>query len=87
MEALNSSWAPNIPKSASVWTVIEAFKREETLARATNQEAILNVHVAHNAGRTKALEAKMSKLKCLCENFSHMKPIEYLETVDKLMFK
>lgn len=30
-ENFNSTWNPGVPKSASVWTVIDCFKMEESL--------------------------------------------------------
>ena len=85
LEGFNSSWAPSIPKSASVWTVIDAFQREESLARATYSETVRNIHNPHNAARTKAQECKMNQLHSLCENFYQIIPNDYLESIANLL--
>ena len=32
LEAMNSSWAPNVPRSATIWTIVHRFQKEEMLA-------------------------------------------------------
>ena len=81
----NSSWAPNIPKSPSIWTVIEAFIREESLARVTHAEVLRNVQSGQNASRKRSHEIKMFHLLSICENFENTTPKDYLESISSLM--
>ena len=61
-EVFNSSWNPSIPKSASVWTVIECFMNEETLCRLVHSELLRNVHQSHNLTRAQTHAAKMKEI-------------------------
>ena len=80
-EVFNSVWVPSIPKNASLWTILDNFKNEESLARLTHNEVLRNVHVAHNASRKKQHDNKMRELRNICQNFRGFQLAEYLQTV------
>ena len=48
----NAAANPDIPKSASVWTVIECSMNEETLCRLVHSELLRN-HQSHNLTRAR----------------------------------
>ena len=68
-EVFNSTWAPSIPKSATVWTVIEEFKRQESLAREAHNELLRGLHQAHNSSRDKGVKARMHQLHSIVVNY------------------
>ena len=74
-------------KNASIWTVLEAFQREESLARVTNNEAMRNIHDGHNLSRRESMEKRKHEIRSLCENFDVMGVMEYLESVVPIMFE
>ena len=78
-EVFNSTWAPSIPKNASLWTVLDNFKKEESMARLNHAELLRNVHVAHNNSRKLKHTAKMSELHSICVNFKKFQSTEYLK--------
>ena len=84
-EAYNSSWAPGVPKSASVWTVMDCFKKEESLARVTYREAVRGVKQAHNHSRDQKQMNKIRELSAVCKSFGTMTTKMYLEMVTGIM--
>ena len=70
---------PTIPKNASVWTVIESFNKEDSMAKVTRLEDLRGVHQAHNRTRQLNCAARKEELKSICENWSGMEPEQYLE--------
>ena len=60
----NSTWAPNIPKSATVWTVIEESKRRESLAREAHNELPRGLRLAYNLSRDKRPSRLWSRQGC-----------------------
>ena len=68
-EVFNSSWAPSIPKSGTVWSVIEEFRRRESLAREQHNELLRGLHQAHNNSRQKKHSDKMQELYNICANY------------------
>ena len=85
LEAFNSSWTPNVPKSASIWVVIENFIKEESLARATHSESLRNVHSGHNAMRQRSHQVKMEYLHMLCQNYETAESLGYLESIGSVL--
>ena len=81
LEAMNSSWAPTIPRNASVWTVIGKFQKEESNARLTHSEALRGVVESHNRSRSEQQKKKMDELHNLCVNFDKSEICQYLENV------
>ena len=79
LESYNSSWTPTVPKNASVWTVIESFNKEDSMAKVTRLEDLRGVHQAHNRTRQLNCAARKEELKNICENWSRMEPEQYLE--------
>ena len=84
-EVFNSVWVPSIPKNASLWTILDNFKKEESLARLTHNEVLRNVHVAHNASRKKQHDNKMRELCNICQNFRGFQLAEYFQTVANVL--
>ena len=80
-ESYNSSWVPSVPKSSSVWTVIECFKREESMARLTFSETIRGVHQSHNRSRNEHQKTKMMELYNICVNFGKTTPTLYMDMI------
>ena len=68
-EVFNSTWNPSVPKSASIWTVIYCFKKEEALAQITFMEDLWGVHDSHNRSRDDAQQEKMRQLCNVCTQF------------------
>ena len=81
LEAMNSSWAPNVPRSATIWTIVHRFQKEEMLARVTHNETIRGVTESHNNGRSERQRQKMLELQQLCCNFGKCPTEQYLESV------
>ena len=82
-EAYHSSWNPTIPKNASVWTVIESFIKEDSLAKVTHNEVLRGEHQAHNSSRVNNLKAKQKQLHSICENASKYTARNYMEAIQK----
>ena len=84
-EVFNSTWNPSVPKSASIWTVIDCFKKEEALAQLTFRESLRGVHVAHNRSRDEGQTEKMRELHNVCSRYHSMgNKQEYLDLVTSL---
>ena len=74
-EVFNSSWAPSIPKSATVWTVILEFQRREALARAEHNEHLRGLTKAHNSSRDRLHKQRMEELHNICKNINLFKTV------------
>ena len=53
-------------RSATVWSVMEEFKRRESLARAAHNELFRGLHQVHNLSREKRQKEKMEQLYTIC---------------------
>ena len=84
-EVFNSSWNPSIPKSASVWTVIECFMNEETLCRSVHSELLRNVYQSHNLTRARTHAAKMKELRSICTRSDKFTPDLYFDAIASII--
>lgn len=86
-EVFNSTWNPSLPKSASLWTVIDCFKKEDALASITFSEAIRGVHVAHNRSRDEQHQNKMVELHNICLSYDkYILKQDYLDVIVKVCY-
>ena len=81
IEAMNSSWAPTVPRNATVWTVIGKFQKEETNARLTHSEVLRGVVESHNRSHSEQQRLKMDEFHNLCNNFEKSEISQYLDNV------
>ena len=69
VEGLNSTFAPNVPKNASVWTVIICFQKEEMLTRLKYNEALAGEEPSHNKKRKQNHVERMLSLADICRSY------------------
>lgn len=69
IEGLNSAFAPNVPKNATVWSVVLAFQKEEMLTRLKYTEALRGEVQSHNKSRRKLQCERMQSLATTCANY------------------
>ena len=76
---------PDIPKSVSVWTVIECSMNEETLCRLVHSELLRNVHKSHNLTRARTHAAKMKEIRSLCTRSDEFTPDQYFDAIASII--
>jgi len=65
--------------------MIDAFRGEETIARKTFNDAIMNVHRSSNCDRKRIHDNKMYELGNLCENYDQCTFENYLQSIIALL--
>jgi hypothetical protein len=84
-EAFNSAWSRSLEKQASVWAVIKAFEREESLAGNKMRESARGVNMNARPEKVARKELREQELSSLCANFENVPNKEYLKQVAQFM--
>ena len=82
-ESFNNTWTGSLERRASLFNVIDAFKKRDSWSEVTFRENCLavNVNVDERKGRAKERLAMREDLRKLCEN-AHTMPLKtYMEFV------
>lgn len=84
VESWNSAWAGSLEQKADVWTVIQAFRREEALVRSKHMD-----HTQRDAGPQTQRQMRRSdrdeRIANLCAGIEEMEPLDYLSAMGELI--
>ena len=80
VEGLNSTFAPNVPRNASVWSVIRCFQKEEMITRLKYTDTLTCEEVTHNRKRKKENMDRMYTLADICRTYAqYTDKTQYME--------
>ena len=80
-EAWNSASKLSMPMKPNLWTLLDAFKREEAGARAKMLSISRNTHTDSNPGRTAKRRERRSQLVSVLEKFGSVPLEDYMNMV------
>ena len=84
VEGLHSAFAPNVPKNATVWSVIICFQKEEMITRLKYNESLSGEESTHNKKRKTNNIKKMQALAEICRSYPDFKQkITFMEILLK----
>ena len=80
-ESWNSASKLSMPMKPSLWTLLDAFKREEAAARAKTLSISVNSYTDPNPGRTQMRKKKRERLKMVLEKFDRVPVDDYMNMI------
>jgi hypothetical protein len=82
-EGFNSAWNKSLEKNPSLWAVIAAFKREESLASTKMRETARGVDANARPEKVSRKVMRESELAALCRNYGTIPNKDYLRQVSQ----
>ena len=80
-EAWNSASKLSLQMKPSIWAVLAALRKEESLARAKLHSSAMGDNVENHPGRTKKREERATKLREILMKYEKVQMKEYLDLV------